>query len=258
MKSKAFLDLEKIKRDLVTGKKKDINIFIKRVMKAIDKGEWVYFPTDRRNCVVYDHHGKNFLVLYSGKDSTKIAPDVTGMDINKLVDILYGDRNLCGFVFDSGDDYPIFITRGQINGLSRRKDPRLMKRNYGKGVPEYKEEDLLTKDEIFDFGINVVIEELEKDGFHIEDVVNNYRAYPNIFATKDKQEYFIYVVSSIALDEEIIDKKILDDIKNDAKNAIPMVARVTFAAADEERFNRKLALIGDAFHWKYEGLKKID
>ena len=257
MKNKAFLDLERIKKELVSGKKKDINIFINRVMKAIDNKEWVYFPTERKSCIVYEDHGKKFLVLYSGKDSEKVATDVTCMDINRVIDILYKDKELNGIVFDSGD-IPIFITRGQINGLSKRKDPRLIKKRYGAGIPEYLEDDLLTRDEIFDFGINVVIEELEKDGFVIEDVINNFRAYPNIFATKNKQTYFIYVISTIALEEVTIDKKVLDDIKNDAKDAIPMIARVSFASVDEERFNNKLALIGDAYHCKYEGLTKIE
>jgi hypothetical protein len=257
MKNKAFLDLEKIKKDLMSGKTKDIFVFINRVMKAIDKHEWVYFPTHRKSCIVYDDHGKHFLVLYSGKDSEKVAPDLTCLDINKVIDILYEDKNLSGIVFDSGDT-PIFISRGQINAMSHRKDPRLVKRKYAPGIPEYTDDDLLTRDEIFDFGINVIIDELEKDGFHVEDVVNNFRAYPNIFATKNKQTYFIYVISTIALEEIKIDKKILDDIKNDAKEAIPMIARVSFASVDEERFNHKLALVGDNFHCKYEGLEKIN
>ena len=187
MKNKAFLDLEKIKKDLVSGKKNDIDLFINRVMKAIDKHEWVYFPTQRNNCIVCDEHGKRFLILYSGKDSKPVAPDITCSDINRVIDILYKDKGLSGIVFDSDDD-PIFITKGQINAMSRRKDPRMVKKKYAPGVPKYTEDDLLTKDEIFDFGISVVIEELEKDGFRVEDVINNYRAYPNIFATKKERK----------------------------------------------------------------------
>lgn len=257
MANTAFEELGILKKELINGKERTTEKFVRRVMRAIDNHEWVYMPIMENNRLfVCDDHGKLFVALYSGQDSKKIAPDMVCTDINKVIDAIYNDKNLSGIVFDL-EDGPIFIPRGQISSLSSREDPRLQKRDWGSGIPDYTDEDLMTKDELFNFGLQTLLGILEKEGYEIVDYIDNYRAIPNIRVAKDNKLYVIYMNVGVALESEEIDPETIKNLKKIVENGTPMIANVFFGSTDPERFEAKLALVGDGFYCKYTGLENV-
>ena len=128
MKAEDLSDLEAIKRDLMLGKDRTVERFVMEVARAIDNNLWCYFPViqDSRGTIVLSvqYQGKVMIAAYSSDKSRKVAPDMICTDINKMVDVLYSNKECSGFVFDL-EDGPIVITRSDIDRFTKRKDKRL-------------------------------------------------------------------------------------------------------------------------------------
>ena len=102
------------------------------------------------------------------------------------------------------------------------------KKLWGEGIPEYKEEDLMTERELLDFAMrNVQIFELDKNGYEIISANSQTGVYPNFVVKKDNKLFFILVKVDIAPNMPKLtkmDKKIMGInnlfiyIKNKQKN----------------------------------------
>ena len=135
-----------------------------------------------------------------------------------------------------------------------------MDNKWGEGIPDYKEEDIMTKEELLDFAMqNVKTFEFDRNGYEIVSANNSIKVYPNFVVKKNGKLFFVLVKVDIAPNMPELtneDKKIM--IEQAKKfNAIPMFAPVGLGAADPERFEKSLALRGDAFYCNYVGLKEI-
>ena len=135
------------------------------------------------------------------------------------------------------------------------------KKLWGEGIPEYKEEDLMTERELLDFAMrNVQIFELDKNGYEIISANSQTGVYPNIVVKKDNKLFFILVKVDIAPNMPKLtkmDKKIM--LEQSSKfNAIPLFAPVGFGSSDPDRFDASLALRGDGFYCNYVGLEEIN
>lgn len=262
MNSSALTNLGKIKKDLISGKDRTLERFTLEVANAIDNHLWCYFPatTDSKGTQIkiVEYHGKTMIAAYSSEQSKKIAPDMICTDINKIVDVLYSNKDFCGIVFDLNDS-PIEITRNDIDRFSNRKDKRLQKRDWGNGIPKYTNEDIMTKDELFDFGMQIVTQQINKEGYTIIHTENNYRSVVNIVAIKNKKKYYISVKTTIAPEIAKLNDKDLDRLKEICKNenALPLFVPIGFGSIDSERFTSSLALIGDGFNCRYTGIEEI-
>ncbi len=134
------------------------------------------------------------------------------------------------------------------------------RKNWGKGIPRYIEEDLMTKEELLDFAMQIVKQfELDKKGFELVSANNKLGIYPNFVVRKDNTLLFILVKADIAprmpeLTED--DKKIMIE-QSKKYDAIPLFAPVGFGSTDPERFDKSIALRGDSFYSNYVGLEEI-
>ncbi len=131
---------------------------------------------------------------------------------------------------------------------------------WGKGIPKYNKEDIMTKEELLDFAMeNVAIYEFDKEGYMIVDSDNTIGAYPNFIVEKDNKTYFVLVKADIAPKMPKLSEKDRKEMIKEAKevDAIPMFAPVGFGSSDPERFEASLALRGDGFYCNYKGLEEI-
>ncbi len=136
-----------------------------------------------------------------------------------------------------------------------------MKIEWGSGIPNYSKNDLMSKREILDFAIFVVLEcEVLKGEYTCVSYSNSLTMFPNIILEKNGQKYAIWVKASIApkmeklTEHEIIQMK---DFTRRFNDIIPLFASVGIGAADPERFDNSIALIGDAYYINYTGLENV-
>ena len=250
------------KKKLIEGVEKEPINFIKRVMSAIDNNEWLYVPCvfdeEDSRLIVDDRYGKKYIAIYSSNESAKVAKDMILTDINKVIDSLFNDKNLSGLVIDLNDN-PVYIERTEINLYSSRKDPRLVVRDWGKGIPLYKKDDLKTQEELHDFAMAILDNILEKQGYLIHERNNFSSWFVNYIVSKDNIIYFISVESGVAPKIPTLNKNKKEQLLIASKNhnAIPLFASVGFGSTDVQRFNKGLALCGDEFHARFTGFEEV-
>lgn len=250
------------KKRLVDGNEKTPIKLIERFMKSIDNHEFIYVPGvfEQKKSVlkIDDLYGKKYIAIYSSEKSIKVAEDMIFIDINNIIDALFGDGNLSGVVIDM-DDNPVYIERGQINSYSSRKDPRLVEKNWGKGIPKYSANDLKTNEELHDFAMYILDDVLEKQGYVVYERNNFSSWFVNYIVGKESKLYFIAVESGIApiIPKLSVGKQEKLIIAAKENKAIPLFASVSFGSIDDQRFNKGLALCGDGFYTRFTGLEEV-
>lgn len=133
----------------------------------------------------------------------------------------------------------------------------MTKIDYGKGIPKYEIKDLMRKEELHDFGIEIVFGCLKNDGYEILDVKTEIGVHPSIIAKIGRELYMVEIVTDVApkngeLEDQLKKQLIEHSLK---MNAIPCLASVGIGACDSERFSASLALRGDAFYANFTGLE---
>ena len=236
--------------------------FAETFAKTVNEGNWVLIPVHENDSLfITEHYASLYVAICTSKESTEKtgAAKVYCADINKIIDALYGNPHFTGLVLDPADS-PVYVSRKQISGMTNRKDPRAVRKDWGEGIPQYAEDDLLSAEEIQDFGIEVVTEYgFEKEGYHVTDVNPGIGFAPSIVAEKDGKIFFVLVESSILPDMPSIGAKKEQFCSFCHQHgAIPVYAAVGFGAADEARFNASLALYGDGFYSNFKGLEILD
>lgn len=131
---------------------------------------------------------------------------------------------------------------------------------WGEGIPDYEKEDLMSKREILDFSIDIVLQfGTEKDGYEVISVDNKINANPNIVLKKEGKLYYVLVRGDDVHHQPTInenEKNIL--IENSIKaNAIPLFASVGIGSTDPLRFEAKLLLRNDGFYANFTGYEEI-
>lgn len=131
---------------------------------------------------------------------------------------------------------------------------------WGEGIPDYEKEDLMSKREILDFSIDIVLQfGTEKDGYEIISVDNKINANPNIILKKEGKLYYVLVRGDDVHQQPTIsenEKNIL--IENSIKaKAIPLFASVGIGSTDPLRFETKLLLRNDSFYANFTGYEEI-
>ena len=132
---------------------------------------------------------------------------------------------------------------------------------WGEGIPEYEKEDLMSKKEILDFAIDIVLQfGTQKDGYNVISVDNKINAYPNIILKKDGKTFYVLVRGDdVHLQPTITEneKNLLIDISK-KENAIPLFASVGIGSTDPDRFDAKLLLRNDGFYANFIGFEEIE
>lgn len=135
-------------------------------------------------------------------------------------------------------------------------------RDWGKGIPVYQPEDVLPEDELFAMAVEFVIrQEVTDKGYELVASSANREHIPNIVFRKEKEGrlQLIDVEAAISPHYVEMDTQLMGIMLDQAKkfDARAWFASVAFGSKDRERFEKGLALRGDSFRIRYEGLKKI-
>lgn len=129
----------------------------------------------------------------------------------------------------------------------------------GNGIPEYDKSDLMSDNEVFDFGIEVIRNYLKENGFSIKIEIPNSDSVINFLVNKDKITYAIFVKTDIAPNIPNMNEKERKNLCNEAskKDAVPLFASVGFGSVDSERFKAGLALRNDGYYCRFNGFEEI-
>ena len=246
--------------------------FSKVLRSYVDRNVWVYMPGrssgEGFTIKVLEARGKRFAAMFS--DQSEAAGmdmnDVCLTDINRLLDQVFTDPGLSGIVIDPFTAKLCmekhFLLRCILHGTypacnSAGTEPK----NWGDGIHEYAQNDVMTLDEILNFAIHSVIEHDDslKKGYTFVSACDYPGAMPTLILEKDGAFSFIYIKGYVASEEP----ELADDERDalvrlgEKYNAACYWAPVGFFSVEPDRFAAGLALRGDGFFCHYEGLRKI-
>ena len=210
-----------------------------------------------------EHAGNVFCIMYSerGKLRPKQGSSTCTIGVSNLIDSAYSNPHIAGVAINPYD-YPVYIQRKDLQMLSGKEDPRLKKRDWGEGIPEYTETDIMVAEEALDFAMEIVAEYgLAPEKFNLLESNNGLTTFPNFVAEKNGRYYFIAVDVAVApnvprINDEAVPKLI--EIAKRNGNARILYAPVSIASADSERMQKGLALAGDTFIGSFLGFIEVE
>ena len=131
-------------------------------------------------------------------------------------------------------------------------------KDWGNGIPDYSEDDVLRGLELHEFCANIVAQSMQNDGYTIEGIVINHSP-TQVIANKDGKRYYVIVAGDIFPNEGKIafslKKKYAVFCKR--QNVIPMFASVGLMSIDPVRAMKGLALKYDGYRNKFKGLTDL-
>ena len=208
-----------------------------------------------------EHTGNVYVVMFSdsGKVEKKEGSSTCTIGISNLIDSCYANPHIMGIVINPNDN-PVYMQRKDLQVLSGKEDPRLVSRDWGAGIPEYSENDLMVAEEAIDFAMEIVAAYgLEKEGYELIEANNGLTAFPNFVVKKNGKMYFVSVDVALAPKMPKLSKDLIPKLIEVAEpyDAGILYAPVSFASADEERAKAGLALVGDEFIGNFLGFMEI-
>ena len=242
--------------------------FFKKFRESVDNKLIVFVPVIKVNgqifLCIFEKRGQQHGIMFS--DETRISHKfnedrILKIDIPTFLNILYNDSHLQGMAIDPDSPDSICITRSILPEVSGIPDPRRMPKNWGKGIPKYEKNDLMTDTELFDFAMQIIRDyELHQNGYEIIDEYISQSLSPNFIAMKNGKKYYITVKADIAPNIPKLTLKEKMDVQAIARraDAIACFASVSIGSSDMDRFNASLALCGDGFYTRYTGLEYLD
>ena len=131
-------------------------------------------------------------------------------------------------------------------------------KEWGPGIPDYSEEDILQGLELHAFCTNVVAQQMQEEGFTIEGVILD-QTPTQVIANKDGNRYFVIVAGDVypryGRISFTMKKRFADFCLN--HDAIPMFASVGLMSHDPERAEAGLALKYDGYMIRFTGLEDL-
>ena len=123
-------------------------------------------------------------------------------------------------------------------------------------------EELMTEQDLLDFGIQETLNMLVKKGYEIDSYMSKIGTYPNIVARKDGKLYGFLVEANEVRKQPVLSmKNRFNMIKFANKfNAIPMYASFGFGSANHEKFEKAILVKHDpeGFYCNFTGFETID
>jgi len=136
------------------------------------------------------------------------------------------------------------------------------KKNWGSGIPKYNKNDLMTPEELYDFALDIVAQfEIKAHNCYKPIDCNPSKdSFPSMVVEAKGKLIFILVEADVAPKMPKLSNERKEAFLKHCKkhNAEAFYAAVGFGACDEERFNKSLALRGDAYYANYIGLEPLD
>ena len=247
--------------------------FAKSLVSYVENNRWVPMP------ICEDENGYKFKIIHSrGKryaalcsDNTHVKKDadfsIAITDINKLIEPVFQNEDVDGIVINPYTTCLCLDKEYLLRCLLHAKYPEQNNsgcppKNWGEGIPHYTQSDLMTDGEIQNFSLHVVLDNDEsiQNKFSFVSACDYPTAIPSIILQSEKGFAFVYVKGYTSMAEPSLteeEKEILLSL-GQKYNAETYYATVGFLSTDPAIFAAELALKGDGFYCKYEGLKKIE
>ena len=276
-------ELSKLKKaivDLESDISYDSVIDFSNVLDSyISSGTLVEWPgiTDNnghgRRFRIVESNGKHYAAMFSDHSEARLAGGerVFLTDINEFIGPVFQDSHIDGIIIDP-DSASFRLDKSELlqcvlHDSYRWYLPERTKvvphKDWGKGIPDYSKEDLMTDEEIQELAIQTVLQKeyLLQQGCKIISTCplsDEIPSIPSIIAEKNGCFHFIYIETSMkkpTLRRDIVENDIRSiGIKF---NAECWWASVDIRSNDPERAEACLALKGDRFNCKYAGLDRI-
>ncbi len=246
-----------------------------RVLRSyVTEGKWVHISGEQDDkgfaITVIKCQGKQFGAMYSDESEIRSRnSSIVITDINKVLDAVFSNPNLEGIVIDPDTSSlclvkPFLLMCLLHWGYPKTNNGGSPQKDWGVGIPEYSQDDLMTQGEIQNFAMHTVIDfeqKLKQDCFLISGC-DYPGAMPSlIFGKRDGSFLFLYIKGDVAEEEPVLsfDEKRELLVIGEKYNAKCYWAPVGFrSSSDLMRFNACLALRGDGFYCKYEGLRPVN
>jgi hypothetical protein len=244
-----------------TRTNESLDEFYKAFAALVEHDTWVNAPTNGNQLVIVPFRGGHYIAIYS--DMNGRAPgdskDVISTDINKFIDVLYDNPNLLGIVIDPNKE-PLLINRKSIHFHTKRKDPRLQAKDWGPGIPKFNPKDLMTAEELLDFGMDVVIERyISKNGFNVIETHKGTQGFPN-FALKKEGVVYLMKVAVGVNNKPVLAEQDKEFYLSSCKrfNAKCLYAPLALISCDDERAANGIALYGDRYYVDFSDVEELN
>ncbi len=121
--------------------------------------------------------------------------------------------------------------------------------------------ELMSEQTLLNFGMEIIIKFLQKEGYKVESVNNGLLVYPNIVASKDGKFYGILVEADEVRKQPKLGIRSTFNMLRIARrfNVIPLYASVGIGAANYERFEKEILLEDDpeGYYANFTGFEEI-
>ncbi len=239
----------------------------------VENKTWVHMlahkDEDGYSLKIVERRGKHFAAMCSDETEVKKDPGFVTVltDINKLIDPVFQNDFLEGVIINPYTSGLCVEKHFLLKCLLHAKYPEQKitgspSRNWGEGIPAYKQSDLMTDSEIQNFALHTVLDNDEyiANNFERVSVCDYPSAMPSmIFKSKDGFA-FVFIKGHSSLTEPTLTAEERKTLLSLGKkyNAKCYFATVGFLSTDPARFEAELALRGDGFYCKYEGLQIVE
>ncbi len=259
--------------NLLSSQRNDnIKIFSKVLKGYIDDGTWVHMSGKQGEkgflMTVIERRGKHFAVMFSDPSEIKNQNEgnIVLTDINKLLESVFQNINIDGIVIDPDStslclEKPFLLKCILHGGYPEQNNGGTPQKNWGSGIPQYSKKDLMTEGEIQNFAMHTVInsDKVLQQHHNLVSGCDYPGANPSLIFENNGSFVFVFIKGYVAMDEpKLLDSEKEFLLKISSKyNGKSYWAPVGFLSTDPARFEACLALRGDGFFCKYEGLREI-
>ncbi len=264
-------DLHSVISELKRSQSPDVIKKLSVVLKEyVDKGMWVPIPTEPNSkgyqLMIITSNGKPFAAMYSDPSEIKANTEILSTDINKLLGPVFANTEIAGIIIDP-DTTALCIEKGFflkciLHGyLPQTKNGGAPQKDWGEGIPAYKDSDVMSEGELLNFAMHTVLDNEETlKPFQPVSACDNPEAFANFIFEDDGHFIFVYVKGYCSFEVPSIPNTVMNTLSDYSKrfNASSYYAPVGFGSVDAERFGSCLALKGDRFYAKYHGLEPIE
>lgn len=225
---------------------------------------WVYsvWKGSTSELITHEVNGKQFIPIFTDRELIQAkGNDVIQTSINKLIEPLLQNPKLGGIELNPFV-HGFCIETGSLLEMifGGREYYQLERKDWGKGIPEYSESDVLDEKSLLDFGIEVFGNYCQRNNILDMFCSNDIDACPNVLIKKDGKLAFVLVETAIApkMPELSLERRQLLSTRAKHFDFDCYYAAIGFGSSDPERFDKSLALRGDGFLANFEGLQKIE
>jgi len=206
-----------------------------------------------------------FVAIYSDDSEIQSTEDVMMLDINEVMNTVFHNSQIAGIVVDP-DTTGLCLEKGFLlkcifhGYLPQTHYPATPPKDWGIGIPEYTQSDLMSDGELLNFAMHTVLDCEERDhDISVISACDHLNALPNLILEYDGHLAFVVVKGYCAETTPTPSNETLDLLGKYSKcfGAICYYAPVGFGSTDASRFDAWIALKGDGFYAKYTGLTKL-